>query len=144
MNTFEKMLFLKGAPLFSLIKEEVLLNIAQVMEKEVIAAGKTIMTKGEVSDCMYVIVTGKVKIHDGDIVLKEMSSKEIFGELSAFLLDKRIASVTALEDCFFLKINQAVIYELIDALPEFSLGIIQFLCKRIREMTSVNPIAVKR
>lgn len=144
MNTFEKMLFLKSTPLFCMIKEEALLNVAQSMENETVAEGKTIINKGEISDTMYVIVSGKVKIHDGSTVIKHMSSKEIFGELSTFLLDERIASVTTVEDCFFLKINQPVIYELIEALPEFSLGVIQFLCKRIREISKSQASSIPR
>jgi len=134
MNTFEKMLFLKTISLFSLIKEDALLNVAHIMEEEEVVAGKEILHLGEISDWMYVIVKGQVKIHNKDIVFKNMTVRDVFGELSAFLLDKRIASVTALEDCLLLKINQAEIFQLIESLPDFSLGIIQFLCTRIRDI----------
>lgn len=135
MNTFEKMLFLKSTPLFSLVKEEALLNIAQSMQEEDVVAGKTVITKGEMPDWMYVIVRGKVKVHDEDILLKEMSSKDVFGELSIFLSDKKISTVTSLEDCLLLKINQADIFQLMEAIPDFSFGIIKFLCRRIVDIS---------
>ena len=134
MNTFEKMLFLKATSLFSSINEDALLNVAHIMEEEEVAAGKTIIHLGEISDWMYVIVKGQVKVHNKESIFKIMGAKDVFGELSAFLLDKRIASVTALEDCLLLKINQPKIFQLIEALPDFSLGIIQFLCSRIRDI----------
>ena len=134
MNTFEKMLFLKNVSLFSLIKEDALLNIAHIMEEEEIVAGKEILHLDEISDWMYVIVKGQVKIHVKDQVFKKLHVKDVFGEISAFLLDKRTASVTALEDCLLLKINQVEIYQLIESLPDFSLGIIQFLCTRLRDI----------
>jgi CRP-like cAMP-binding protein len=136
MNTFEKMLFIKTLSLFKYVKDDVLLGLAPLLEEQIFKEGETIIKKGDLGATMYLIVTGKVMVHDGDHILKEMSDHEVFGELAALSPEIRIASVTALEETLVLKIGHSVLEDLMEIEPDLSKGIIQVLCQRARSIAS--------
>ena len=136
MNTFEKMLFLKSMSLFKYVKDDVLLGLAPLLEEQIVKAGELIIKKGDLGTIMYLIVTGQVKVHDGERIVKEMGDHEVFGELSALSPEIRIASVTALEETLLLKIGNSVLEDLMEMEPALSKGIIQVLCQRTRSIAS--------
>lgn len=136
MDTFEKMLFLKSMPLFKYVKEDVLIDVASVLEEQLAGSGEVIIHKGDLGTTMYMIVTGKVQVHDEARRLKELGDHEVFGELAALSPERRIASVTAIEETFLLKISSAVIYDLMEIQIDLAKGIIQVLCSRARSMAS--------
>jgi CRP-like cAMP-binding protein len=134
VNTFEKMLFLKSMPLFKYVKDDVLLSVASVLEEQSVQAGELIIQKGEMGTIMYMVVEGKVKLHDGDRFIKEMGDHEVFGELAALYPERRIASVTALEETLLLKVSSTTLYDLMEIQAGLAKGIIQFLCQRVRSI----------
>lgn len=135
MIILEKIVFLKEMPLFNLVKEESLFALAQILEHEIIEPGELIIQKGDFGNAMYMIVDGKVKVHDADLVIEELETKEIFGELAALFPEKRIASVSAIEKTILLKIESAPLYELMDGDIELTKGIVQILCQRVRSLS---------
>lgn len=132
MDTFEKMLFLKSMPLFKYVKDEVLIGVASVLEEQLVKPGEVIILKGDIGTTMYMIVTGKVKVHDEAHVFKEIGDHQVFGELAALSPEKRIATVTAIEETFLLKISNSVIYDLMEMEIDLAKGIIHVLCQRTR------------
>ena len=48
--------------MFSEIPVEVLHEVSAVLEEEEVAAGEKIINKGDFGTCMYIIVTGKVRV----------------------------------------------------------------------------------
>ncbi len=135
MITLEKIVFLKSMPLFKLVKEESLFALACILEHEIIEPGELIIQKGDLGNTMYMIVDGKVKVHDESRVIKELETKEIFGELAALFPEKRIASVSAMQRTILLKIESTPLYELMDGDIELTKGIVQILCQRIRSLS---------
>lgn len=135
MNVFEKMLFLKSMPLFKYVKDDVLLDVAAVLDEISVKEGEVIINKGDLGTKMFMIVEGKVKVHDGDHVLKTLSDHDVFGELASLSPEKRIASITATEETFLLKISSSALYELMEMQPGLAKGIIQALCQRVRTIS---------
>ncbi|MBS0628742.1 MAG: cyclic nucleotide-binding domain-containing protein [Verrucomicrobia bacterium] len=136
MDTFEKMLFIKSLPLFKYIKDDILVSIASVLEEQIAGPGELIIQKGALGSVMFMIVEGKVKVHDEGRVLKEIGPHEVFGELAALSPEKRIASVTALEETFLLKIDNMALYDLMEMQIDLAKGIIHVLCQRTRSIAS--------
>jgi CRP-like cAMP-binding protein len=136
MNIFEIMLELKKHPIFKFITPEVLITLAQRVEELNIPAGRSIIRKGEFGDTMFMIVNGKIKIHNGERQLKELSNGDIFGELAALSPEKRMASATAIEETLLLKIDHQTIYDIIRIQPEIGKGLILFLCDLARSMAN--------
>lgn len=99
-----------------------------------------VVTEGDRTDSLYIVVSGRVKIYVSDdkgkeIVLNESGPGEYFGEM---VLDEgpRSASVVTLEPTQFLLVPQEDFREFISKSPEFSLHLIRKLIRRVRALTN--------
>jgi CRP/FNR family cyclic AMP-dependent transcriptional regulator len=98
-----------------------------------------VVTEGDRTDTLHVIVSGRVKIYVSDekgkeIVLNHAGPGEYFGEL---VLDggTRAASVMTLEPCRFLVVPKEDLRELVAQSPDFALHLIRKLIRRVRVLT---------
>jgi len=98
-----------------------------------------VVSEGDRTDSLYIIVSGRVKIYVNDkkgteVVLGESGPGEYFGEM---VLDEgpRSASVMALEPTQFLVIPKEDFKEFVAKSPEFALHLICKLIKRVRALT---------
>jgi AAA family ATP:ADP antiporter len=132
LSLIEKVIFLKGVSLFSETPEEVLVELAAVLEEMEIKPGETIIEKGEPGSSLYIIIDGQVQIHDGDQSRATMGAGEVFGELSILDPGPRAASVTTLEKSRLLRLDQEPFYELIDDHSVVSRRIMQILARQLR------------
>ena len=130
----EKVLVLKSLNLFKETPENILADLAPLMNEMQYEQGTEIFKEGDTGDCMYIIQQGNIKIHKGNTTLAILKEKEVFGELSLLDADTRSASATADTDCILYKIDQEPFYELMDERPEVAKGFIKILCKRLRTM----------
>jgi CRP/FNR family transcriptional regulator, cyclic AMP receptor protein len=139
--TLEKMLLLKSASLFSHVPEPILFEIASIVKDEIMLEGEQIIQKDDLGDCMYIIASGRVRVHDGAQTIAWLGEKDVFGELALLDSEPRNASVTAEEETYVLRLDQTTFYELTSDYPEVLRGIIRFLSQRLRETTrrSTNP-----
>lgn len=132
LSTIERVLLLRTVEMFDGADGDVLADVAALMREVQAAPGQRIIEKGELGTAMYILVTGSVRAHDGDVVLARMGEREVFGELAALDPEPRSASVTAEEDSVLLALEHAPLMELIGDRPEVARGVIRFLCQRVR------------
>src|SRR5262252_8278860 len=99
-----------------------------------------IVTEGDRTDSLYIIVSGRVKIYVSDekgkeIMLGESGPGEYFGEM---VLDEgpRSATVMTLEPTQFLVVPKDDFREFVTKSPEFALHLILKLIKRVRALTN--------
>jgi HEAT repeat protein len=130
--TIEKVLILKTVSIFAETPEEILADVAAILEEVNVQAGVTILHKDEVGRCMYVIVDGRVRIHNGDQTIAYLGARDIFGELAVLDAEPRSASVTAEVDTSLFRLDQEAFYELMADRFEVARGIIRMLCRRVR------------
>ncbi|MEJ2106316.1 MAG: SpoIIE family protein phosphatase [Acidiferrobacteraceae bacterium] len=123
---------LRRSELFATADDEVLDLVAERLEKVTVVAGDSIVRKGEPGDAAYLVVSGKVRVHDGDLVLNFLQQGELFGELSALDDELRSASVTAQTDSTLLRLGRNSLYELFARYPDTATGVIQGLCRTLR------------
>ena len=83
--TIGKVLMLRSVSLFKAIPHEILAGLATLLTDRWVEPGERIIEKGELGDCLYVIESGRVRVHDGDRILSYLQGHQFFGELS--LLD---------------------------------------------------------
>lgn len=129
---FERVLLLKSVPLFADTPENILAEIAHLMQEMEIAEETTIVKEGEAGDCMYIIYQGEVKIHKGEQVLAVLQANDFFGELSLLDTETRSATVTALKDCILFHIDHDPFYDLMESRPEVVKSVMKILCHRLR------------
>jgi ATP/ADP translocase/HEAT repeat protein len=130
--TIEKVLILKTVSIFAETPEEILAEVAAILEEVEVQAGETILHKDDVGRCMYIIVDGRVRIHNGDHVIAYLGARDIFGELAVLDAEPRSASATVEVDTQLFRLDQDALYELMTDRFEVARGIIRVLCRRVR------------
>ena len=129
----EKVMALKTTRIFSETAEDLLVDIASILQEVTIDAGQKVFSKGDLGTCMFIIYQGKVKVHDGAHTLKVLDERDFFGELSLLDAEPRSASVTAVEDTLLLRLDQHAFYEIMTDRQEVIREIMKILCRRLRQ-----------
>jgi len=135
---FDRILLLKRVPFFALLRTDQLRHIAPVLEPAGWAAGERVFDKGDVSDCMYILLSGRVGItlHDDpestDYVV-QLAQGDCFGDMG--LLDDLPRSATAhvLETAEALSLSRERLQGMLLAYPELGISMLAALTGRLRE-----------
>ncbi len=106
-----------------------------------------IVTEGDDTDSLYVVLSGKARVFVGDdkgreVQLNQLGAGEYFGEVT---LDggPRSASVMALEDCRCAIVKRSELTTLIERQPELALHMMRKLARRVRDLTeNVRSLAL--
>ena len=133
LSTVEKVLFLKSIDLFSQIPGDNLAEVALIANEESRDAGEEILVEGEFGDALYLILEGRIRLHQGDKTIAELGEREYLGEMA--LLDPRpeLSSATAATAAQLLRISRQDFQELLVQSPEIPLAIIKVLSRRLRD-----------
>lgn len=130
--TIEKVIILRSAEVFASMPDHVLAFIASVVEELDVPRGETFIRKGDIGNCMYLVVEGRVRVHDGDREIAVFEKGQPVGELAVLDPEPRNASVTALEDTQLFRLDKGALDEVMADQPEIARGVIRVLCRRLR------------
>ena len=130
-----------------LLPKPLLDKIAAVATVRAFPKRAIIVTEGDDSDSLYVMISGKARVFVADdkgreVQLNQLGVGEYFGEVT---LDggPRSASVTALEDCRCAVVKRAELTAFIEKNPELAIHIVRKLARRVRDLTeNVRSLAL--
>ena len=132
MNTIEKVLTLKGVEMFGSTPEEILADVAAILDELHYKPGEVIFEKGQVGDSMYIIIEGKVRVYDGERTIAQLGERDIFGELALLDPEPRFASISAETQTRLFRLDREAFLELMGANIEIVRGVLSVLCQRLR------------
>ena len=93
-------------------------------------AGQSVFSRGDAGEAIYVIESGCVRVHDGDLVLNILGEGDVFGEIAGLGGMDRTASVTAEDDLAVLRVECEALYSAAEKQPRALKGLVQMLCER--------------
>lgn len=128
----EKVIILRTVSIFSETPEDYLAEIAMVLQEMEVEPDTTFIHKGEPGNCLYIIASGRVRVHDAEREFTTLGEREVVGELALLDSEPRNADVTAMEKTMLLKLDQEAFYELITSNPEVVRGVLRVLTRRLR------------
>ena len=137
MLTIEKVILLKGVGMFAATSEDILADVATILEEVELNGGELVFGKGEQGDSMYIIINGRVRVFDGDKTINFLGEREIFGELALLDPEPRSAAVEAVEETRLFRLDRNTLFELMADNIGVVSGIMQVLCRRLRRMTAI-------
>jgi hypothetical protein len=136
LTPVERAMVLRSVPLFEGMTTRQLMNVAEVVGQEVHPPHTIVSREGEYSDCMYIIVEGRVAITKGDTVLNELGANDFFGEIAVFEGTTRSADVTTRDEpVSLLRLGRDDLLSLMEELPGIAICICQTLSRRVRSLT---------
>lgn len=132
LGLVERVAALHRVDLFARVPGRVLAAVADAATEVHASPGETLIEEGAVEAHLYAVVEGRVRVHRGDQTLVELGSCTTVGELAALVPQPRAASVTALEPTVALRLDKAVLDDLLADWPELAHGVIDALVGRLR------------
>ena len=131
-------LLLRNVPLFSVLPEGQLSLLTSVVSRKSYPRNSKIITAGELTDSLYVIISGRLKVLMSDdegreVILAILDSNDFFGEMGLLDDSPRSASVIALEACELLILSKREFKKCLSDNFELSLAVMRGLVKRLRE-----------
>ena len=120
---------LAGSELFRGGDDLFLNSVILALHPKVVAAGQTIVTKGEIGRDMYVICRGEVEVESerGILTLKE---GDIFGEVALLLSQPRTATVRAKTLCNLFVLDKGDFVRILHDHPQFAHKVTEIAQKR--------------
>ena len=112
------------------------------MKKKYFKKGAKIIEEGSLSDCAYIIESGRVQVsktmsNGEEQVIGILEENDIFGEMSLIDSLPRSATVLALEDCTISVITPEIFNSLSKHNPEALMPILKILASRLRKVLNI-------
>ncbi|MDB4946420.1 MAG: carrier protein [Labilithrix sp.] len=136
MLPIEKVILLKTVPMFTTTSEDLLAEIAEAVEEVDVPAGTTVFEKGDAGESMYIVVSGRVRVFDGERTLRVLGEREMFGELALLDPAPRSASVAAVEAAHLFRLDGDVFAQLMAGNLDIVRGVLHVLCERLRNTSA--------
>ncbi|HZM36977.1 MAG TPA: Crp/Fnr family transcriptional regulator [Burkholderiales bacterium] len=122
-------------------------KIGAVATTRVYAKNAIIVSEGDETDSLYLLLSGRAKVFVSDengreVQLNQIGPGEYFGEVT---LDggPRSASIMALEECRCAVVKHGELTAFLERHPEFAQHLVRKLAHRVRELTeSVRSLAL--
>ncbi|WP_394750906.1 sigma 54-interacting transcriptional regulator [Spongiimicrobium salis] len=130
--------FLSEIPFFSEVSPASLEHFCEDLNRIRFSSGERIVEKDSPGHAMYVILDGKVRVHEAVHSYGYLGKGECFGEYALIDRQARSASVTAEEDTLVLEIERHHFVQLMQKDNGFAQGILTVMIKRHRELDQIQ------
>src|SRR5690606_39040274 len=131
---------LKGMQLFRYLSYKELVRVMNITETRDFSPGDAVIREGEPGDAMYVVLSGRVRLHKGDVTVAELDKGQHFGEMALVDRTQRSLTATAIDDARLLLIRRKDFYAIIKKEPSLSVKLlwsfVQVLAERLRKTTA--------
>jgi len=129
---------LKAVPLFATISEEQLRMLTTMVTRRSATRNTTIMSSGDATDSLYIVLSGRLKVMMSDsegkeVILAILGPGEFFGEMGLIDDEPRSASVVSIEPCELLSIAKRDFKRVISENSEMAMSVMRGLVRRLRE-----------
>ncbi|MCL2635084.1 MAG: cyclic nucleotide-binding domain-containing protein [Betaproteobacteria bacterium] len=129
---------LRNVPLFSGLNESELEKLSKVCGRRRVERGAFVVRAGEVTDSLYILLTGRAKVTNTDeegreIILAWLGPGESFGEMGMIDGSPRSASVVASEACELLVLGKDAFQRCLQDNFLVAQKLMQILVRRLRE-----------
>jgi CRP/FNR family transcriptional regulator, cyclic AMP receptor protein len=96
------------------------------------SAGESVFLAGDAADCLYVVRSGDVRLHNGDVEIETVTAGGIFGEMALVDGLSRSASATTATDCELVALDERRFQYLIQETPFFAQAVMRAMAERLR------------
>ena len=134
LSPVEKVLCLQGVHVFKHATTEMLTYISSIAEEVSVPAGAVIFSEQEISDAMYVVVTGHVRLEKEGKEILVVGPSQSFGTWALFDNAPRLMSAIAVEDTALLKIVSDTFYEFLADHEEVTPAIFRAVIERVKAL----------
>ncbi len=126
-------------PMFRNVDPKQLRLFAFMGETLTYREGERLFEKGDEGDAAFVVINGSVNVlvpnDDGETAVATLSEREIFGEMAVLCDQRRSTAIAAKTDVEVLRLDRAVIMNLLQEFPHIALELLKVLASRLEATT---------
>jgi CRP/FNR family transcriptional regulator, cyclic AMP receptor protein len=100
-------------------------------------AGEVLFRRGDPARTMYVLLSGDLRIGDGNVTYEDCVAGSIVGEMALIDSEPRSATVMATSDASLAEIDEKRFLYLIERTPNFALNVMRILSQRLRRQNVI-------
>jgi len=131
-------LLIRNVPLFSLLRDDQLVLLTQVLLRKPYPKDSTVIAAGDPADALYVVISGRLKVIMSDnegreVILAILNQGDFFGEMGLIDQAPRSATVVTIEPCELLTITRTDFTKCLQKNFDLTMNVIRGLVKRLRE-----------
>ncbi len=134
LTVVEKVIFLQDVDIFEFASSEDLSYIAMITEEIHLPENEKIYSLGDASDTMYLIISGKVRLHRNGEEVMIAQRKDVFGTWALFDDEPRVVTATCMQDCQLLRLEREDFFNLLADHSRITEGILKSMAKRLRAL----------
>lgn len=124
----ERAILLKQIESFSEIPGEILIQIANAFDEIKVGEGISVIEKGDSGNSpIYIVLSGELKVHDEEEVVRKIEEKEIIGHKLIIATDVNKYSVTTTKESILLMISKEELYDKVSRHIEMVDGILNIV-----------------
>jgi formate hydrogenlyase transcriptional activator len=134
LTIIEKALFLQDIDIFKYTLTEDLAHIAEITKEIEYKPDEIIFNEGEISDAMYMVIEGRVRLTRGDQEVMIADKKDVFGTWALFDDEPRVATAISLGETRLLRIDKEDFVDLLADHVRITQSILKTVVKRLRNL----------
>ncbi|MBF0430956.1 MAG: cyclic nucleotide-binding domain-containing protein [Fibrobacteria bacterium] len=133
LSTIDKVIFLQDVDIFEYTATEDLAHIAAIAEEKDYAKNQIVFKEGDVSNAMYLVVSGEIEILKDGLKIMKLEEKNAFGTWALFDDEEvRMVSARCSIHSRALRIDREDFYDLLADNVRITQGILKQLARRLR------------
>jgi len=140
---------LKKVPLFAELGEDALTLLAARLRRRKMPAGTPVVYKGDPAGALYLIASGRVKVHQAtaggdEVILEVLGPGNFFGEMSLLDGQPRSADVSTLQATELLLLEGEALRQTITEQPAVAWALLRILSQRLRDQNDRAEMLMTR
>ncbi len=140
---------LQKVPLFAGLPESALAALAARLRRRSLPGGTPVVYKGDPSGSLYLIESGRVKVHQAtaggsEVILNILGPGDFFGEMSLLDGQPRSADISTLEPSVLLLLEGEALQEIVAERPAVAWTLLQILSRRARTQNTQAEMLMTR
>jgi CRP-like cAMP-binding protein len=132
LTPVDRVLCLQTVVVFKHATTEMLSYIGSIASEDELRTGHPIFREDDVSDAMYVVVRGRVRLEKAGENVMVVNPGQSFGTWALFDNQPRVMTATAMEDVYLLKIRRDDFYDLLSDQQEITPVIFRAIIERVK------------
>lgn len=132
LTVIEKVIFLQNVDVFEDVPSEQLAYLAAIAEEVSYLKDEVIYRRSEPSDALYLVLQGRVRLHQDGRDITLAGPREAFGTWALFDEEPRVVTATAVEDTNLLRVDREDFIDLLADHVQITRGILKKMAGRLR------------
>ena len=134
LATIEKVITLQEIDVFEQLTTEDLALLSAIAEEIELPQDRAIYEEGDSPDSMYLVLEGRVRLHQQQQEVMTAGEKDTFGTWALFEDEPRVVTATTLEQSRLLRIDKQDFIDLLADNIQITQRILEALVQRVRRL----------